>query len=103
MQLIPIRAAPSQTLTATLGGQRCRITIYQRVTGLFCDLYVNDARIIGGVICQHTNLIVRDPYLGFIGDLAFLDQQGADDPIWSGLGIRWVLGYIEPDQFLVRL
>ena len=56
--------------------------------------------MIGGVICQHTNLIVRNAYFGFIGDLAFLDQQGADDPVWTGLGTRWVLGYIEPDQFL---
>ena len=40
------------------------------------------------------NRIVRDTYLGFLGDLAFFDLQGEDDPYYTGLGDRWVLGYL---------
>lgn len=100
MFIVPLLAVPAQTVAVSLGNQSCRVNVYYRTTGLFCDLLVNDVQIIGGVICQHTNLIVRDPYLGFIGDLAFLDQQGGEDPQWQGLGIRWILGYIEPRQFI---
>jgi hypothetical protein len=95
MQVIPIQSVPTQTFAVVLAGQPCRINIYQRTTGLFADLYVNDALIIGGVICRDNVLIVRDAYLGFTGDLAFFDTAGQDDPEPSGLGSRWVLCYIE--------
>jgi hypothetical protein len=95
MLSVPIQAVPAQTFTTTLGNQNCRINIYQKNTGLFLDLYVNDALIIGGVICQNANPIVRDAYLGFIGDLAFLDLQGTTDPVSTGLGSRYSLIYLE--------
>jgi hypothetical protein len=95
MLVVPIVATPSQTLQAVLGNQVCKINIYQKSTGLFVDLYVNDDLVIGGVIAENLNRIVRSAYLGFIGDLAFIDTQGDDDPIFSGLGSRWLLVYIE--------
>ena len=100
MQIVPTLAVPSQTITVTLGNQPCSIAVYQKSTGLFLDLAVNSVPIISGVLCLHTVLIVRDAYFGFTGDLAFLDQQGADDPHYTGLGSRWVLGYMEPWQFI---
>lgn len=42
------------------------------------------------------NLIVRSAYLGFIGDLAFIDTQGTSDPIYAGLGTRFQLVYLFP-------
>jgi hypothetical protein len=95
MQVIPLAAVPSQTLSVVLAGQSCRINVYAKTTGLYLDLYVNDALIIGGVICLNTVLIVRDRYLGFIGDLAFFDLQGSDDPTYDELGTCYILGYIE--------
>jgi hypothetical protein len=95
MLVIPTNAVPNQTLSVNLAGQSCRINVYQKTTGLFVDLYVNDALIIGGVLGLNTVLIVRDGYFGFIGDLTFLDSQGLDDPISTGLGGRWSLVYIE--------
>lgn len=95
MQIIPTQAVPSQTLTATLAGQSCKINVYAKSTGLFLDIYVNDALIIGGVICLNGVKIVRDTYLGFIGDLAFFDTQGTDDPVSTGLGSRYELIYLE--------
>lgn len=62
---------------------------------LYLDLYVNDALIIGGVLCLNANVIVRDAYLGFTGDLAFYDTQGTSDPVSTGLGGRYVLMYLE--------
>lgn len=103
MQLIPTTAQPSQTLTATLAGQPCRINIYQKAPGLFADLYVNDVLIIAGALCLNTTLLVRNAYLGFIGDLAFFDMQGTDDPVYTGLGTRWLLFYVETTDFIVTV
>lgn len=93
--LIPINDKFSQTISVVLSNQSCQINIYQKATGLFCDLYVNSVLIIGGVICENMNVIVRDTYLGFVGDLMFYDTQGKDDPSSPGLGTRFVLLYLE--------
>lgn len=99
MQEIPLRAIPSQTFTVNLNNQPCQIEVYQKLSGLYINLYVNNALIIGGVICQNLNRIVRDAYLGFQGDLGFFDntKQG-EDPIYTGLGSRFRLFYLEPQD-----
>ncbi len=94
MIVIPTQATPNQNLQVQLANQPCSISIYQEAYGLFLDLYVNNALVIGGVICENLNRIVRSAYLGFVGDLAFVDTQGTDDPIYTGLGDRWQLVYI---------
>lgn len=94
MLTIPITAIPAQTFDAKLGGQNCTITIRQKDQGLFIDLAVNSLPVVSGVICRNLNRIVRYGYLGFIGDLCFVDTQGNEDPDYSGLGDRWVLMYL---------
>lgn len=93
MQIIPLQVLPNQTVTVTLDGQNSQVNVYQTFGGLFLDLYVNNVLVVGGVICQNLNRIVRSLYLGFSGDLAFIDSQGSDDPVYSGLGTRFVLAY----------
>lgn len=95
MQIVPIIDAYAQTLNITLGGQSCRIDLKTRATGLYCDLYVNDALVIGGVVCRNLKRIVINGYLGFVGDLMFSDSQGMDDPASPGLGTRFLLFYLE--------
>lgn len=95
MKIVPLLEASSQTLSITLGGQSCRINLRTRSTGLYCDLYVNDMLIIGGVACRNLTRIVIDGYLGFVGDLMFSDTQGTDDPSSPGLGSRFLLFYVE--------
>lgn len=98
MLIVPLTPSPSQTLTIQLSNQPCTISVYQLSTGLFIDLFVNDQPIITSVICQNRNRIVRDLYLGFIGDLAFFDTQDSADPYYTGLGSRWILGYLTGDD-----
>lgn len=93
---VPLAALPSQTVNVTLGPQACTIDVYQTDFGLFISLYVQDALVIGGVVCRNTVKIVRDLYLGFVGDLAFFDTQGTADPDYTGLGDRFVLTYLPP-------
>jgi hypothetical protein len=95
MKIIPLLPVPFQTVSVQLGGQNCQINIYQESTGLYCDLYVNSTLIIGGVICEDRNRIVRDLYLGFIGDLGFIDNEDTQDPDYTGLGSRYSFAYLE--------
>ena len=64
------------------------------------DVYVNNALIIGGVICENLNRIVRDAYFGFIGDFMFFDTLTDDngdgsDPYYTGLNSQFLLIYLE--------
>ena len=99
MQIVPLQSTPSQIVTITLGGQVCQIDVRTRRTGLFLDLYVGGALVIAGALCQDRNPIVRSVYLGFVGDLMFIDTQGASDPTYDGIGSRYVLTYLTAADF----
>jgi Concanavalin A-like lectin/glucanases superfamily/SPRY domain len=62
---------------------------------LYLDLFVNDAPVITGVVCQNLNRLVRLSYLGFSGDLMWQDTHGTNDPTSPGLGTRYQLCYVE--------
>lgn len=98
MMIVPLNANPNQSLTVGLDNQACQINVYQKGDYVFLDLFVNNARIIAGVICENMNRIVRDLYLGFSGDLVFYDTQGSEDPNYLGLGSRFFLVYLSPDD-----
>ena len=93
IQIIPITNVPYQTFTIQLGNQNCAINIYQLSTGLFFDLSVDNNSIVNSMICLNLVGLVRESYLGFIGQLAFVDTQGTNDPEYSGLGTRYQLVY----------
>lgn len=97
MQIVPIQPVPNQAVMVRLEEQNCQINLYQMPSGLFLDLLVSNSPILVGVICENLNAIVRDEYLGFIGDIAFIDQEGNVDPEYTGLGSRFVLAYLPPD------
>ncbi|KAA1013035.1 hypothetical protein FVF58_09600 [Paraburkholderia panacisoli] len=102
MQIIPINDTYSQQVTSLLGGQNCQFNLYQKSSDdLYCDVYVNNAPIITGVRCRNLVRIVRDSYLGFVGDVMFLDTQGTTtppstglDPSSPGLGTRYLFCYL---------
>ncbi|CAM2143826.1 conserved protein of unknown function [Pararobbsia alpina] len=95
MLTIPLTATASQRFNTLLGNQNCRLKIYQKTTGLYADLYVNDAPIVQGAVCRDRVRIVRRAYLGFVGDLVFFDTQGTSDPTSDALGARYQLVYLD--------
>jgi hypothetical protein len=94
-QIISLNAVPNQTLLTPVGNQNCRLSIFQTTNGMFMDVLVDEEPIIQGVLCLDRTLIVRDGYLGFIGDLMFIDTEGTNDPDYAGLGTRYALVYLE--------
>jgi hypothetical protein len=65
---------------------------------LFLTLYVSDELLLSCVICENLVRIVVDAYIGFEGDLVFNDKQGTSDPVFIGLGSRFELVYLAPDD-----
>lgn len=98
---VPLQAVPSQTVSVTLGGQACQLNIKSKLGVLYMDVYVNNAVVMLGVQCQNGNRILRSIYLGFLGDLIFVDTQGSSDPFYSGLGSRFLLEYLDTDDLAV--
>lgn len=101
--VIPLQAVPSQTVNTTVNNQIVQLNVYQKLFGLFMDVYLNGTLIIAGVLCLNLNLIVRSAYLGFLGDFAFTDNQAAQpqdgaDPTYTGLGAQFSLMYLFPSD-----
>jgi len=96
MLTIPLQAVPSQTLNVRLGGQQCNLSLRTLTTGLHIDVAVDNVPICSTVACFDRNKIIGMVYLGFVGDLMFEDTQGVTDPVYTGLGDRYQLRYIEP-------
>lgn len=83
---------------AGLGGHDAGIAGHDQPeypTGLFLDLYINNAVVRTATICRDRVKLIRDAYLGFVGDLEFMDTQGLQDPDYTGLGARYQLVYLE--------
>lgn len=95
MQQIFIQPVASQTTKVVLDGKSCEISVYVKNQCMFFDLTVNGMQIAYAVQCKNLVSLVPTSYLGFIGWLTFFDTQGTDDPIYTGLGSRWVLLYMD--------
>ncbi|WP_342668196.1 phage baseplate plug family protein [Candidatus Arsenophonus triatominarum] len=90
IMLSPVK---SQRINLTLNGQECTLRLTQHESALYLDLTVKGIPVVQGVPCLHGTRLVRYAWLGFTGDLFFVDTQGQEDPRWHGLGSRWFLFY----------
>lgn len=91
INIIPIRAVPSQTIQVTLSGQP--VTLYLRQLGGRQYISVS---LAGTVLCEtvlmvNRSAIIRAAYTGFVGDIAVYDTQGDEAPEYTGWGSRWLL------------
>lgn len=96
---IPLQPIPAQSFSVSLGGQPCRIALYQKGDYFYMDLAINGVTIVQGRMVLNNVWIVRYAYLGLAGDLFMLDTMGTDDsPAYEGLGTRYKLYYATPDE-----
>jgi len=98
MQEISLKPGKSQLVNITLSGQSCAIKLHQRTTGFYMDLYIGDKAIMQGVICLNSTRMVRYDYLGFSGDLVFIDTKGCMDPSYDEIGTRFKLYYLTAEE-----
>lgn len=100
MRTVSVLPKKSQTISVNLSGQQCTIRLIQRISCIYMDFSVNGNIVAQGVPCLYGNKMIRYKYLGFSGDLVFLDNEGGDNPSWEGLGSRYPLYYIEESEIV---
>lgn len=122
-QLIPLLAAPSQTLTVNLAGQPVGISLYTGYDSgvylnststptapvfdqappkirLFADITLAGEAALTGKLCGIAQqLFATSGYVGFSGELIFVDTenlglQDSTQPQWQGLGAQYQLVYL---------
>lgn len=111
MNTVPLTAVPSQNFSVSLGGQAITVSLYQLgvddAAAMFIDLESDGVQMISCRQCRAYGglpdtrarfLFTERRYLGFQGDLLFIDTQATatnptEDPQYSGLGARWQLVY----------
>jgi len=93
IQIIPITNVAAQSFTIQLGTQNCLINIYQKNTGLFFDLIIDNTPCVTSVLCLNLVGLIRQISYGFTGQVVFFDTQGTSDPTYDGLGTRYQLVY----------
>jgi hypothetical protein len=98
--IIPTQSLASQQLQCQVAQQSVTLKIYQFNYGLFMDVVLTEGLGVNGVICLNRNRIVRNTYLGLVGDFGWIDTQGDEDPIYTGLGSRFLLLYLSEQDLL---
>lgn len=102
MQVVPLQAVPSQQFTIGLNNQNCTISVYQKTTGLYFDLLLDNVPVSTTVRCLNCARLLEDrQYAGFVGDFIFVDVQSQNgalsgtDPTYTGLGTQYELWFLE--------
>jgi hypothetical protein len=90
---IPLFPHPNQSFDVALNGQYCRITLLQRTTGLYFGMTIDGLPVCDNVLCLDRQPVIFIDYRGFVGSLAFQDNEGTNAPAWDGLGARFWLLY----------
>lgn len=99
MQTIPLQPVPTQATKVVLGGQNVQLLIYQKPQGVFVDINADGTDIVVGVVARDAVPLMCRDYLGFIGNLLFVDTQGNSDPSYDGLGARFSLVYLTAEEY----
>ncbi len=93
-QVIPLAPVPTQTLSIVLAGQNCAIEVKTLATGLYFSLSNDGTPVCVNTVCRNlARLLLNRGYTGFVGDFVFVDTQGASNPVYTGLGDRFLLIY----------
>ena len=95
MQVIPIQPLPSQLLSFVAANQQCVMTLYVKGDNLYFDLTVGGSVLCRGRMIRNAVPMLRAEYSGFVGDFFIVDLEGANDPLYTGLGSRYRLVYME--------
>lgn len=102
MQIVPLSPVPAQTLGSILNGQNCDVTVYSENTGIFLDLTLNGEVIATSRVLLDAARVLQDcQYKKFVGDFIMVDTQGELDPVYTGLGSRWILVYLSAEDLVI--
>jgi hypothetical protein len=84
---IPLQPIPNQTVSFLLNGTSYTIDVDTRLENIYISIFQE-----GQYVLRNRALRAYAP-VGF--DLQLADTLGTDDPIYTGLGSRWLLMGLE--------
>ena len=90
---IPLKQAPSQSVSILLDNQPCLIELRQLNGRQYLSLSLNGEVVCNSVLLVNRSRIIRAEYMGFIGELAVIDTQGDEPPQYTGWNERWLLAF----------
>lgn len=90
---IPLDALPNQSFSIEIGESDVELEFITRGSFMYMNLKVNEEEKLNGVICLNNTNLLLYPTIGIKGKMYFKDTQGNLDPIYFGLGTRWLLVY----------
>lgn len=99
MLTITLQAIPAQITRLVLDNQNFQIYLYTTNNGLLIDVSVNGNEIANGIICCNGIPLICATYLDVKGNLVFIDTQGSDNPVYTGIGTRFQLIYLTSDEY----
>lgn len=97
MLTVPLAAIPTQTLSIVLDNQAFAMTVRTVAGSLYFSLSLGGVAVVTNkVAIDRTRLLLSSSYQGVVGDFAFVDTQVPyADPVYSGLGTRYFLIYLQ--------
>ncbi|OOF42930.1 hypothetical protein BKK51_12310 [Rodentibacter trehalosifermentans] len=96
LHIIPLQQTPNQSLSFNIGTQSIHLTLVTRNDKqLFATVQANNQLIVANRICLDAVPLISVDYLPIVGNLAFFDTQGKENPNYKELGSRFVLVYSE--------
>lgn len=84
---IPLSPTPNQSLSFTLGGSNYDITLESRLDNLFATVTKDGEYLVCNRICRNMTYICQW--------LIFADTVGNTDPVYTGLGSRYRMVWID--------
>lgn len=90
---VPLDALPNQNFTLEMDGKDVELEFLTRGPFLYANIKVDSQDKLNGIVCQNKCNLFLYPNIGINGKLYFEDTQGSLDPIYFGLGTRWILVY----------
>ena len=100
IERIPLQNIPNQELSIILNNQECNIRLIQRNKKMYLSLWIGDDEVWSGLICHDRLPMAQSRTYSLIGNLVFVDTEGAEDPQYNRLGERWRLLYFTSDEIL---
>jgi len=87
---IPLLPVPSQVVSTTIRQQNIILSVYLRNGWLFSNVNINGSDVALGTLVHDRVPIIKKTYLPILGNVSIVDQNGTDDPVYTGLGSRFV-------------
>ena len=91
--IIPLSKDQNQNFQIVLDGQNCTINVYQKDEDVYVDLFVDAEPIFYGLSALDRVGIKLSEYMNFKGQLWFEDQNGTQNPDYTGFGERYLFYY----------